>query len=287
MLELTGVASMLRGASFLYWTFAVGILIAAILVPKAIWLKVAGAAVVLAVFGYVPVTQYIEHEKYQSYSQAAWAYFKQKCEAESGEKIYKNVAGIRNVLLVKPLPYAKEGDLYEQFWYGDPYSNSGYGSRAEYLASSLTFYDSPSGKKKGEREKGLDFVEIANPNANSDALFKKYFYVPGERGMRSIDIQKSGSRFGLSWEDISEPAGRNYWIAGSRLRVIDLLDNSVVAERVGFYIEAGFGSRSGARVPWRNSKSPRTTCPEHDDSYSDRWFVLRVLNPNQANENGK
>jgi hypothetical protein len=52
------------------------------------------------------------------------------------------------------------------------------------------------------------------------------------------DIARPVSKFGVSWEDISTPGDRRFWVAGSRLRVIDLTDNSVLAERIGFFIEA-------------------------------------------------
>ena len=60
----------------------------------------------------------------EAYVKEAWAYFKKKCETEAGEKIYKTFSGVKSVLVVKPLPPATEKDLYDQFWYGDPYSNA-------------------------------------------------------------------------------------------------------------------------------------------------------------------
>src|SRR5262249_4342070 len=101
-----------------------------------------------------------------------------------------------------------------------------------------------------------------------------------------IVIDQPTSRFGVDWEDISTAEDRKYWIAGSHLRVVDLTDNTVVAERIGYFIESGFGSRMNGRRPWLTSRGPNTTCPSAHD-WSDRWFVLTALRPGGDAHDGK
>jgi hypothetical protein len=92
-------------------------------------------------------------------------------------------------------------------------------------------------------------------------------------------IEQPVSRFGIAWEDISKPEDRKYWVAGSRLRVIDLGDNSIVAERIGFLIEAGFGSTASGRRPWLNARGVGPnghSCPAAHDA-TDQWFITSVF----------
>ena len=76
-----------------------------------------------------------------AYVKEAWAYFKNKCDTEAGEKIYKTFTGVKSVLVVKPLPPATEKDLYDQFWYGDPYSASATSARGESAARRLEAWE--------------------------------------------------------------------------------------------------------------------------------------------------
>lgn len=211
----------------------------------------------------------------EAYVKAARAYFKHKCETLAGEKIYKSLAGVKSVQVVNPLPLATERDLYDQFWYGDPYSSASFYKRGERAALQLVSLTAPVAPR--QEGKGFDFVEFPNTEAGR---FSKLYYLPGAREHSSEAIENPVSRFGVSWEDISTAEDRKYWIAGSRLRVIDLEDNSVVAERIGYLIEPGFGSQSGGRRPWQSARfvSKYTACPETHD-YSDRWFLLKALNP--------
>jgi hypothetical protein len=285
MLELTGIASVLRGISVMYWLFAVGALALALWMAKPVWGKALGALIVIGAFGYLPLQELIEANKREAYAREAWAYFKKKCETESGEKIYKTFTGVKSVLVVKPLPPASEKDLYDQFWYGDPYSASATSLRTDNAAGKLVYPKAPVAINKIGN--GFSYVEsVRESKNNEEQKYVKYFYDAAIRDYKTEPIAKPVSRFALTWEDISTPEDRHYWIAGSRLRVVDLQDSSTVAERIGFYIEAGFGSTAGQRRPWLASKGVSTTCP-HSHDWSDRWFVLRVLQPNEENQDGK
>jgi hypothetical protein len=282
MLELTGLDSLLRGIGLLYWLLAIGAISLAIWKGKIRQRKIVWAAIAIAVFGFLPAKMLIEQVQRNAYAREAWAYFKKKCETEAGEKIYKTFTGVRSVLVVKPLPPATEKDLYDQFWYGDPYSDSVTPFRTLIVSRFIRERPSPSGSTKG-----FDFVEVGFQSGQG-LRYERLFPSPvdPQRETSKVAIEKPESQFGLSWEDISTPNDRKYWVAGSRFSIIDLSNNSVIAERIGYYIEAGFGSTAGQRRPWQSSKGPKTTCPESND-WSDRWFVLKVISPVTENRNGK
>ncbi len=238
---------------------------------KCIW-----TAVAVVMFGLLSGCAPMPTEAVQgdAYSKEAWAYFKKKCETEAGEKIYKTFTGVKSVLILKPLPPATEKDLYDQFWYGDPYSSASTYKRAESAAVKLVM-DWKHRAGKGT-QRGLDFVEMED---SSNSYIR--IYRPESNNKLSVReaIQKPISKFGLIWEDISTSEDRKYWVAGSKLRVVDVSDGSVVAERVGYLIEAGFGSTVGQRRPWQTSRGigPNgRSCPDAHDA-TDQWFVTSVF----------
>ncbi len=288
MLELTGFGSVLRGIGFLYWALAIGAVVLAVKYSKGVLGKVIATTIVLAAFGYLPGKAMVEQHQRDTYAKAAWAYFKMKCDTEAGEKIYKMFTGVKSVLIVKPLPPATEADSRDQFWMGDPYSASIHSQRGKLEAARFASPNAPIAY--GANGPGLDFVELTIPaDSRETQRFVKYIYPSGKREYVQQPIDKPSSRFGISWEDISSREDRKYWIAGGRLRVIDLENGSVIAERTGYLIEAGFGSTSGGRSPWLTARGigPNgRSCPETHD-WSDRWFVLKVLNPATEKQNGK
>lgn len=278
MLELTGIASLLRGVSVLYWLLAAAALTLIAWKVKRWPYKVVGLAVVLILFGYSPFTAWQDQQKREAYRREAWAYFKKKCDTEAGEKIYKTVAGVRSVLIVKPLPPATENDLFDQFWYGDPYSNATPWNQRDLSKADTLLRDLDI---LGAKSVGLDYVEIQRSKAGEDTIEKLSPDPVNKSANQTVAVLKSGSRFALSWEDISKPDDRKYWIAGSRLSIVDLTDNSVVAERIGYLIEPGFGSTSGQRRPWLTARGvgPNSNSCPLTDTLSDRLFILKVLKP--------
>lgn len=285
MLELTGMGSVLRGIGMLYWLLAIGAIAFAIWKGKGRRAKTLWAVGAVAVFGFLPAKQMIEQAQRDAYAREAWAYFKKLCDEKSGEKIYKTYTGVKSVLVVKPLPPATDKDHYDQFWYGDPYSASATSMRVDNAAGKLVYPNAPIAMNKSG--KGFEFVEsYVQRDKTDERTLVRYYYQIGTRDYAQQPIVKSASRFGISWEDISTLQDRKYWVAGSRLRVIDLTDNSIIAERIGYFIEAGFGSKAGQRRPWLTSKGPSTTCP-HSHDWSDRWFILKVLKPEEEMSNGK
>lgn len=267
----------------LYWALAAGVLGVVLWKVKAKRRRILGATIVIVAFGVLPLAGLIEHWKREAYAKAAWAYFQKKCETEAGEKIYRTVSGVKSVLVLKPLPPATEKDLYDQFWYGDPYSNATpWEKRGESAAISLTL----NSRRQDRRQIGLDFVELKSSSV--DRYVRIFRPASNDALATKTIIDKPTSKFGIEWNDISTPEDRKYWVAGSRLRIIDLADNAIVAERIGYFIEAGFGSRAGGRRPWLTSRGTHTTCPPLiGGDYSDNWFLANVFKLEREDYRGK
>jgi len=276
MLELTGFGSVLRGIGILYWLLAIGAVGLAVWKGKTWQRKALWAGVAIAAFGFLPAKVMIEKAQKDAYAHEAWAYFKKKCDTEAGGKIYKTYTGVKSVLVVKPLPPATEKDLYDQFWYGDPYTNATPVADRGISAARRLAADWRHRTGNGV-QRGLDFVEIKNDSG--EGYTRIYRAESNDKLPVKEQIEKPISRFGVAWEDISTSGDRKYWVAGSRFRVIDLADKSVVAERIGYLIEAGFGSTSGQRRPWLTARGigPNgQSCPAAHDA-TDQWFITSVF----------
>ena len=286
MIEFSLVSDVLRGIGILYWALAIGLLALALWKGKDWKDKLFWAVPVVCFFGYLPVTKYIAQQKHAAYSKEAWAYFKNLCDTKSGEKIYKTFAGVKSVQIVNPLPPAQPTDLYDQFWYGDPYSSRFAGEDRTIWAARQLLSNWPK-NGRGLPDVGLDEIEVPVLK-NGQTQYQRMTWSSAPPYYQHLEpIGASQSRFELSWNDISTADDRKYWVAASHLKVIDRTDKSVVAERIGYLIEPGFGSTGGARRPWLNAWDHQgASCPQLHQN-TDRWFVLKVLNPVAEKQNGK
>jgi hypothetical protein len=96
-------------------------------------------------------------------------------------------------------------------------------------------------------------------------------------------------RYGVTYDDISTREERDYWIAGSSLKVIDLPTNEVMAERIGYMMDRGQGDRGGGRSPWLFAKN--NACPQFPaapdghvvQANQTRDFVVKTLKPSLEN----
>jgi hypothetical protein len=101
-------------------------------------------------------------------------------------------------------------------------------------------------------------------------------------------------RYGVTYDDISTREEREYWIAGSSLKVVDLQTNEVIAERIGYMVDWAQGNSSGGRSPWlraannacpdfyRNRSSVSSEERRHSSSgqiYQTLDFVEKILKP--------
>lgn len=98
-------------------------------------------------------------------------------------------------------------------------------------------------------------------------------------------VQSSSTRYALDYEDLVDPADRAYWVAGTKLRVIDKRDGEVIAELTRFVFDPGFGGGSMGRWPWSHAATSGSgECPNvvGIKQYVSRTFVDTVLIPKQG-----
>lgn len=229
------------------------------------------------------------------------AMFEERCK-KAGEFIHRTVTGVDGILVMKVRPSAINYD--QQFAMTDPYGHDFVGEA--YTRSFLRGFFSQNSagptKTPGAAPElvGFDYVEAVNP---ADGVKYRYTgrieepwltnksYLKGY--LRFVaDRSEPGTpppRFGVTYEDISTREEREYWIAGSALRIIDLSTNEIIAERIGYMVDAGQGNRGGGRSPWLYAFD--NACPSFSSGsrqqgpaapyarYQSARFVEKVLKP--------
>lgn len=318
-LDLTPFGGPLAALGWLYWLAALAIVAIALWLPKAWWKKLLAAALVSGAVIYPvfirPVTERVDaarnqQDEFRARLADATALFEQRCKT-AGEKIHRTVENVDGVVWMKWRPdNANESD---QFRLDDPYGHDCGGTYCiERLLRVTTGIElNPEGAKR--HRTGYRFVETTDPKDG-----KKYRYiglmklypswtpegieehrrrtgqpVPPDSYRFTSErqpIEAFTARYGITWDDISTREDRERWVAGGSLKVIELKTNEVMAERVGFMIDRGQGSRAGFRSPW--SFAVNDACPEfpqisHYDPrrYRDyantptRQFAVKALTP--------
>jgi hypothetical protein len=226
-----------------------------------------------------PVNQYTEAKKR----------FAQRC-LQAGEKITRVVADVDGVFLLKIRPRLPLVD--EQYDLNDPY---GYDlSRQAYIESFLQeTYDvkmlTPSYIRKPKRTdipSGYKFVEMLEPSDNLRYRYTGFIDEPGKNDPRFMkgyfrfnskrEVSKwKMPRYGVTFDDISTLEDRKYWIAGSSLKIIDLNNREVIAERVGYMFDPAQGSRAGNRQPWLEAAA--FACPAFGPYPASQYQILQTV----------
>jgi hypothetical protein len=233
----------------------------------------------------------------------AEALFKHRC-ATAGERITRTVKDVEGVFLLKVRANRVDDD--EQFRLDDPYG-SDFGGEA-YIESFLkAHYELPyrtrhlllrSDTFTPPSQTGYDFVDAIEPKSGVRMRYTAFVEQPGKTDpafsldhfrvvVRSSPTKAPAPRYGVTYDDISTPEDRAFWIAGSSLKVIDLRDGTVIAERIGYMMDRGQGASSGGRLPWLLAAyhacpafgGPRP--PSNQRGQTDR-FVEKVLVPKRG-----
>ncbi|MBW8833047.1 MAG: hypothetical protein JF606_27425 [Burkholderiales bacterium] len=195
----------------------------------------------------------------------AQALFAERCKT-AGEKIYRTVDNVEGIYLLKLRPQGV--NFGDQFKLDDPYGSDSSGDT--YILNFLRgFYHQRATPPipGAPPQLGYPYVEAIDPKDG-----QRYRYTGGVREVevtssilvggtgkqfktKAFVLDKSpatGSapRYGVTYDDISTHEEREYWIAGSSLKVIDLQTNEVIAERVGYMVDVYQGSQAGGRSPW-------------------------------------
>ena len=263
------------------WGYA---LVCVIAIALALWLpkgkksKLLATAVVIGLASILPFRGYEEYRKGQEAAQdykarlaKAKAMFAERCKT-AGEKIHRTVENVEGIYLMKLRTTTNFGD---QFKLDDPYGHDS--TNKEYILNFLRgFYhqrNEPVLAGSPPRT-GYAYVEAIDP---MEGL--RYRYTGSRKAVGKMDadapnvqvdlkrdpnsnlniysfvldrVPAAGNppRYGVTYDDISTREEREYWIAGSSLKVVDLQNNEVIAERIGYMVDWAQGSRAGGRSPW-------------------------------------
>lgn len=214
----------------------------------------------------------------------AQAMFAERCK-RAGEKIYKTVESVEGIFLMKVRP--KEINFGDQFALTDPYGED-LGGKG-YIGSLLRdeYQSTHSGKAAPgwPPRVGYRYAEAIDPKDG-----QRYQYTGSVKEVtRTTSIMMGGDgktvfktkefvldripaagpvpRYGVTYDDISTYEEREYWIAGSSLKVIDLKTNEVIAERIGYMMDRAQGSKAGNRSPWLFAAD--NACPDFYRNYKN------------------
>jgi hypothetical protein len=250
---------------------------------------------------------------WQKRLQIAEAMFQERCK-NVGERIYRTVENVEGIFLLKVRP--REINYGDQFALTDPYGRDLGGDgfiesfiRGEYQATH-TGTSAPGSPPRT----GYYYVEAVDANDG-----KRYRYTGSIKEVTRTSSMLMGGdgktvfktkaflldrvsatgqppRYGVTYDDISSREEREYWIAGSSLKVIDLQNNAVIAERIGYMMDRGQGDTSGGRSPWllaANHACPTfqrnllLSLPPGQGAAAQRYqtldFVEKVLRPTRDN----
>jgi hypothetical protein len=246
--------------------------------------------------------------------QKAEAMFAERCKT-AGEKIHRTVEDVEGIYLLKLRPQGINRGA--QFEMDDPYGSdlSGDGYIVSMLRDSFQENTKGTPAPGSPPRIGYAYVEAVDPVDG-----KRYRYTGGvEEVTHTSSVLMGGDgrstfkakefvlkrelapgdppRYGVTYDDISTREEREYWIAGSSLKVIDLQTNEVIAERIGYMLDRGQGSSAGGRSPWLLAadnacpsfqRNPNLPIPNGQGFTGQRRqtqdFVEKVLHPKRGNK---
>jgi hypothetical protein len=233
----------------------------------------------------------------------AKALFEERCKTAGVviKRTVKDVEGIELTKIRQPIPWA--GKEYFDPMYpeaamavearGDDYVK-------QFLVLEFSQVDRPRvrgqlGPSTIERSssspattKGYAFVEFVDRETDRryrctpDWSLNHPNWVSGQH--HCSPVLSSSARYSLDYEDVVDPKDRAFWIAGTKLTVVDKQSGEVIAQLTRFVWDTGFGASSG-RLPWAHANSGASqVCPSDSGQplhHDTRYFIDRVLVPKQ------
>ncbi len=233
--------------------------------------------------------------------------FQERCK-KSGEFIHRTAENVEGILLLKIREGTNFGDQYKM---DDPYGHDS--TVDEYLKSFLYGRNEKGSLIVGDQvaTRGYRYIDALDPKDGKRYRYTGGMKVVGKKDPTAFNIKLALSkdpnydlnnyafvldkipasepapRYGVTYDDISTRTEREYWIAGSSLKVIDLKTNEVMAERIGYMMDRGQGNSSGGRAAWllaADHACPRFPADPGGQTYQTdqtRKFVEKILKPSQ------
>jgi len=230
--------------------------------------------------------------------------FKHRC-TNAGERVLRTVKDVEGISLLKVRPPPVLDDY--QYRLDDPYGRDAGGVAyiESFLKAKFDMYESyrpfrPKYKKIAPQSQfGYYFVDVIDQDNKRRTRYTGRVEQPGKTNpkysfdyfrvvMESSPALEPAPRYAVTYDDISSPEDRAYWIAGSSLKIIDLQDGTVIAERIGYLMDKGQGASGGGRLPWL--LAAYNACPafpgNHPSGQSGQTnrFVEKVLVPKRESK---
>lgn len=251
--------------------------------------KIIAAAVVVGLFLSWPIADVVsrvrEQSAFKARYDAAAARFEERCK-EAGEKIVRTVDDVDGILILKMRISKDIGDGIKQLAPSAAFYHES--TEDEYLTSFLWYEEQTAGQRGRLTTRRTDYPGYAYVDFVDSTDGQRYRYRlvrkslgdrPGESmfALQRAVASDPPPRYGVTFEDMVDASDRMHWIAGSIVKVVDLISNEELARHTRLAFDRGLGSRGGARTPWA---SP-LYCPVIGPSYvsQTRHFVDRVLRP--------
>ena len=259
----------------------------ALWLPKKWWGKLL-AVVAVAVLIAIPVRKAGKEMKAEAQEQQAQAndykeryakakaLFDERCKT-AGEKVYRTVDNVEGVLLLKVRQHDSgnsnpmmPGAAAAHEFYGDGYMRSFllYERDDAKFPGRTLIEDTTSSSRPGYR-----FVDVIDPEDK-----KRYRYtLAADTRVKRSETADPAPRYAVTFEDIINPNERQYWVASSTVKVIDLQTQETMGEFTRYVMDPGQGSQAGQRSPWGFAQGCNMTTSY--GSYSPRLFTDQILKP--------
>jgi len=213
-------------------------------------------------------------------SEEAYEYFKNKCESQAGEFIYRtveNVEGLYQMRLRDPRDYfdrMRYGDIPE-----DPYGHTNVEAQKPWVL----FVKNPSGRyqfletKKAPTMRGyklnIDYLKFAKRPVFTGQKFWRYELIDepytnsgSPMYRQAIQVDDLKSKYGFTWKEVRDEKDKEVGVWGGEISVVDLKNKEVIAIKRGFVLINKYGGRSGI-------------CPKDKDDFFIYKFISKVLKP--------
>jgi hypothetical protein len=236
----------------------------------------------------------------------AEAMFQERCK-KAGVFIHRTAENVEGIFLLKLRPKGINYD--DQYRMDDPYGRDSGGD--EYIKTfflepmlQANTHAKPEVLERIRREHlGYRYVDAIDPKDGERYRYTGRVEEPWQRDksylkgytrfiLDRVSAPDPAPRYGVTYDDISTREERDYWIAGSSLRVIDLATDEIMAERVGYMMDRGQGKPGygGSENAWLRAADH--ACPSfHGNSRNGggssaqadqtRKFVTKVVKPSQ------